>query len=79
MPLYTFRCGLCDRSRTTYRSVEDRHRQPTCPDCDEYMDRRWHPVRFNMPKLNFQRKVEENRKRFQKVGVPEPEGKEEGE
>lgn len=68
MPLYSYRCSLCDRVKTTYRSMENRRITPDCPDCDYTMFRTYEPVDFTMPKMRFERQVERNRKRVEKLG-----------
>jgi putative FmdB family regulatory protein len=33
MPLYSYMCDLCHRGRTDIRTIENRHKGPTCDFC----------------------------------------------
>lgn len=69
MPVYEFKCGECERVTESHRTVKDRDALTVCGDCEVEMQRVFSPISFNMPKLNYTRQVEENRKRADALGV----------
>lgn len=65
MPLYVYRCKQCDAHEESFRPSHKRNDFPT--HCNQPMVRDFTPTRFNMPKLNYERQLDENRKRAEVV------------
>lgn len=68
VPVYEFKCFDCASEADEHRAAEDRDDPKECV-CGSEMKRMFSPISFNMPKLNYTRQVEENRKRADALGV----------